>query len=162
MQELSRRISVSSRRLSPSPELMAWIESRRPLPEHVAYIEERYPAEPYRLVLSLLAHDLAEASRDDMTARLLERTPHQARIHLEDLLKPIDLIAADLPELLQEDEVEIARCQLEIFGLHAMRLDLREDSSRLNATLDETLRALDITANFAEKPPEGANIWPMA
>jgi phosphoenolpyruvate carboxylase len=33
-----------------------------------------------------------------------------------------------------------------------MRLDLREDSSRLNATLDETLRALDITSTFAEMP----------
>ena len=152
LQELSRRISVSSRRLSPSPEILAWIDSRRPLPEHVSYIEERYPAEPYRLVLSLLANDLAEASRDDMTARLLERTPHQARIRLEDLLRPIDLIAADLPESLQEDEIEIARCQLEIFGLHAMRLDLREDSSRLNGTLDETLRALNVTANFAEMP----------
>jgi phosphoenolpyruvate carboxylase len=154
LQELSRRISVSSRRLSPTADLMAWIESRRPLPEHVAYIEERYPAEPYRLVLSLLAHDLAEASRDDMTARLLERTPHQARIRLDELLKPIDLIAGSLPESLQEDEIEIARCQLEIFGLHAMRLDLREDSSRLNGTLDETLRALNITANFAEMPEQ--------
>ena len=154
LQELSRRISVSSRRLSPSPELLTWIDSRRPLPEHVAYIEDRYPAEPYRLVLSLLANDLAEASRDDMTARLLERTPHQARIRLEDLLQPIDLIANDLPEPLQEDEVEIARCQLEIFGLHAMRLDLREDSSRLNGTLDETLRALNVTANFAEMPEQ--------
>ena len=48
-------------------------------------------------MLSLLANDLAEASRDDMTARLLERTPHQARIRLEDLLKPLDLIAANLP-----------------------------------------------------------------
>ena len=150
LQELSRRLSVSSRRLSPSPELLAWIDARRPLPEHVSYIEERYPAEPYRLVLSLLANDLAEASRDDMTARLLERTPHQARIRLDDLLHPLTLIAESLPASLQEDEIETACRQLNIFGLHSMRLDLREDSSRLNGTLDETLHALNITANFAE------------
>ena len=152
LHELSRRLSVSSRRLSPSPELLAWIDSRRPLPEHVAYIEERYPAEPYRLILSLLVNDLAEASRDDMTARLLERTPHQARIRLQDLLKPLELIAANLPDSLQRDEIETACRQLNIFGLHAMRLDLREDSSRLNGTLDETLRALNITAKFGEMP----------
>jgi phosphoenolpyruvate carboxylase len=154
LQELARRLSVSSRRLIPSPELLAWIDSRRPLPDHVAYIEERYPAEPYRLILSLLANDLAEASRDDMTARLLERTPHQARIRLQDLLTPLNLIAANLPPSLQKDEIETACCQLIIFGLHAMRLDLREDSSRLNGTLDETLRALNITPKFAEMPEQ--------
>lgn len=154
LQELSRRLSISARRLIPSPELLAWIESRRPLPEHVTYIEQRYPAEPYRLVLSILASDLAEASRDDMTARLLERTPHQARIRVPELLEPLDLIAVDLPSMLREDEVETARRQLNIFGLHSMRLDLREDSSRLNATLDETLRAINITANFAEMPEQ--------
>jgi phosphoenolpyruvate carboxylase len=154
LQELSRRLSVSSRRLSPSPELLAWIEARRPLPEHVAYIEERYPAEPHRLVLSLLANDLAEASRDDMTARLLERTPHQARIRLQDLQQPVDLIAANLPASLQEDEIETALRQLNIFGLHSMRLDLREDSSRLNGTLDETLRALNVASGFAAMADE--------
>ena len=154
LQELSRRLSISSRRLSPSRELSAWIDSRRPLPEHVAFIEERYPSEPYRLVLSLLAHDLAEASRDDMTARLLERTPHQARIRLQDLRKPLELIASNLPAPLQEDAIETALRQLDSFGLQAMRLDLREDSSRLNGTLDETLRALNVTPNFAEMPPE--------
>jgi phosphoenolpyruvate carboxylase len=153
-QELSRRLSVSSRRLPPSPELLAWIDSRRPLPEHVAFIEERYPAEPYRLVLSLLAHDLAEASRDDMTARLLERTPHQARIRLHELLQPLNLVAACMPPSLEQDEIQKALRQLNIFGLHAMRLDLREDSSRLNGTLEETLRALNVTPNFAGMPQQ--------
>jgi phosphoenolpyruvate carboxylase len=154
LQELSRKLSVSARRLSPSPDILEWIEARRPLPEHVRYIEERYPAEPYRLALSILASDLADASRDDMTARLLERTPHQARIRLPQLLAPLDLLAADLPAVLQEDDIETARRQLHIFGLHSMRLDLREDSSRLNSTLDETLRALNMTPSFAEMPEQ--------
>ena len=150
LQELSRRLSMSSRQRELSAELSTWIDSRHPLPSHVAYIGERYPTEPYRLVLSLLASDLAEASRDDMTARLLERTPHQARIRLPELMQPVDMIASDLPESLAQDEIQKAQRQLRIFGLHSMRLDLREDSSRLNATLDETLRALKITPNFAE------------
>jgi phosphoenolpyruvate carboxylase len=152
LQELGRRLSVSSRLLKPSPELIAWIEARHPLPPHVAYIEERYPSEPYRLVLALLANDLAEASRDDMTARLLERTPHQARIRLEELLQPLEMITECLPRSLQQDEIRKVCRQLMIFGLQSMRLDLREDSSRLNGTLDETLRALNVTSKFAEIP----------
>jgi len=154
LQDLARRLSISSQRLPPSPELMDWIEARRPLPPHVAYIEERYAAEPYRLVLSLLAADLAEASRNEMTARLLDHTPHQARIKLEDLLKPIDLIAESLPASLTQDEIQKVHHQLHIFGLHAMRLDIREDSARYNAALAETLRALDIALDFEAMPVE--------
>ena len=150
LQDLARRLSISKYRLPPSPELTQWIEARRPLPQHVAYIEERYAAEPYRLVLSLLAAELAEASRDEMTAHLLERAPHQARIKLGDLLTPIDLIAESLPASLAQDEIQKVRHQLHIFGLHSMRLDVREESTRYNAALAETLRALGMSPNFAE------------
>ena len=46
LQELARHLSVSARRLSPSPELLQWIDSRRPLPDHVAYIENVIPPNP--------------------------------------------------------------------------------------------------------------------
>jgi phosphoenolpyruvate carboxylase len=152
IQDLARRLSMSNERLPASPELTTWIDSRRPLSQHVKYIEERYAAEPYRLVLSLLAADLAEASNDDMTARLLGRTPHQARIHVEELLQPIDMIASTLPVSLTQDGIRNLRRQLDIFGLHAMRLDIREESSRFNTVVDETLRALNITNNFIKMP----------
>ena len=154
LQGLARRLSMSDRRLPPPPELTAWIESRRPLPKHVAIIEERYAAEPYRLVLSLLAADLKDASSDEMTERLLERKPHQARINLQHLLKPIDIIAPRLPASLAQDEMQNVRHQLHIFGLHAMRLDIREESGRFNAVVDETLRALNITSDFINMPDE--------
>ena len=152
IQDLARRLSMSSRRVPPPEELTAWIEARRPLPPRVAYIEERYENEPYRLVLSLLAADLADASRDDMTARLLERTPHQARMKLHDLLKPLDIISASLPASIAQDELQKLRNQLRIFGLHSMRLDIREESSRYNSALGEILRALNITPDFADLP----------
>ncbi len=158
LQDLSRRLSMSEQRFPPSPELSAWIEARRPLPAHVAYLEKRYPTEPYRLVLSLLANELAEASRDDMVAQLLERTPHRARITVEELFEPLDLIASSLPAALAQDEIQKACQRLKIFGLQMMRLDLREDSSRLNAALSETLRALNITSYFAEMPSQERQI----
>ena len=153
-QNLARHLSMSDDRLPPPPELNQWIEARQPLPAHVAYIQERYVAESYRLVLSLLAADLAEASRDDMTSRLLEREEHHARVNIQDLLEPIELIAAHVPPALAKDEIERVQRQLRIFGLQAMRLDLREESGRLNAALGEVLRALDLADDFSSMPED--------
>ena len=148
LQELARHMSISSQRIPPPSSLTDWIESRRPFPARVAYIEERYVVEPYRLVLSLFAADLAEASREDMTSRLLETEPHQAHICLEDLLKPIGMIASALPESLLQGEFTTAQNKLRIFGLHSARLDIRENSSRMNNVLSEILRALEIAPDF--------------
>ena len=159
LQELSRRLSVSSRRFPVPAELTEWIESRRPFPAHAAYIEGRYTNEPYRLVLSLLAADLAEASRDNMKAHLLEREPNQARVRLGDLLRPVEIISRAMPPAIAQTELETAHRQLQIFGLHAARLDLRQDSSRLNASLGEILRALEIVPAFEHLPgPERFNL----
>ncbi|HEY9152296.1 MAG TPA: phosphoenolpyruvate carboxylase, partial [Anaerolineales bacterium] len=150
--DLARRLSLSQSRWPPPPELMEWIESRRPLPSHVAYIEDRYSAEPYRLVLSLLSADLEDASKDDMTAHLLQSEPYQAQITLDHLLKPVETIAACLPPSLAKDEIQKVRVQLNIFGLHSMRLDIREESTRFNAALGEILRGLNIVPDFASMP----------
>jgi len=152
LHELSRRLSVSSRRIPPPPELLAWIESRRPFPPHAAYIEGRYANEPYRLVLSLLAADLAEASRDNMKAHLLSREPHQARVGLDDLLHPVEIIAGAMPEAIAANGIRTVERQLQIFGLHAARLDIREHSGRLNAAMGEVLRALEIISDFEDMP----------
>ena len=154
LQNLARHLSMSDHRLPPPPELILWIEARQPLPDHVAYIQERYVAESYRLVLSLLAADLAEASRDDMTARLLGREEHHARVTISDLLKPVELIEKHVPASLANDEIERVIRQLRIFGLQTMRLDLREESSRLNAALGEVLRALDLADDFSSMPED--------
>ncbi len=148
LQDVARRFSLSARRVPPPAELQAWLDRRHPLPEHVAFLEKRYADEPYRLTLSLLSADLEQASHEQMTARLLENTPHTARIQLADLSEPIDLIASVAPRALVDYRLREVQRQLEIFGLHTARLDIREDSSRLTATLSEILRALDIDTTF--------------
>jgi phosphoenolpyruvate carboxylase len=153
-QELGRRLSVSSNRIPPPRALAKWIEKRRPFPEHVAYIEQRYATEPYRLVLSLLANDLAEASRDDMKRHLLGQYPHHAYVNAQHLLEPLELIASALPDTLAHDEIETALQQVRVFGLQVARLDIREDSGRLNAALSEILRALKVEPDFENLPPE--------
>ncbi len=139
---LSRRMGLSARRLPLSPQLSAWMATRRPFPEHVAYLEKRYPNEPYRIVLALLSADMARASKDDMTARLLTSEPHTAMANVEDLQQPIALLAENLPEPVRERQLRPVMRQLAIFGLHAARLDIREDAWRINRALGELLRGL--------------------
>ncbi len=144
IQDLSRRISLSSR-YNPLPaELQTWLDNRTNLPAHIARILHRYPFEPYRIILALMANDLAEASQDDMTARLLSNTPHTARVKVEDLAVPLRGIIDALPAAAARGPLERAARQLDIFGLTGARLDIREDATRFNASLAEVLRGLAI------------------
>lgn len=152
LQEVGRGLSLSSNRLPPPTKLVEWVESRRPFPEHAAYIAERYAAEPYRLATTLLAAELAEASREDMKSNLLRQHPRPARISLDAIRRPLDIIAAHIPPRIAQDKLLTLRRQVEIFGLDAARLDIREDSSRLNAALGEVLRALEICPDFERLP----------
>ncbi len=163
LQDLGRRLSFDARRVPASPALAHWLDTRRPFPPHAAYLDERYGDELYRLALSLLANDLEEASRDDMTARLLSQTPHVARARVEDVAGPLAEVAAAAPPaaiaqtgLTHNDapSVELLRQQLEIFGLHAVRLDLREDSARLTAAVSEILRALGWAQDYERLPAD--------
>ena len=87
-QEIARRLSLSAQRCPPPQDLLNWFRSRHPLPPHVAYLERRYAAEPYRLALSLLADDLAQASEEDVTANLLAEQSRPARLDVQDITIP--------------------------------------------------------------------------
>ncbi len=148
--ELARRLSLSGRRVPLPPDLQSWLGARRPLPEHIAFLETRYADEPYRLILSLLASDLEMASHADMTARLREETPATALVHSSELGHLLESIARTIPPRLAKDQTKVAQRQLDIFGLHAARLDLRESAIRLSAALGQVLRALRFEPAFEE------------
>ena len=150
LSELARRLSLGSRRCPPPAALTAWLDARRPLPAHVAYLERRYGGEPYRLALSLCASDLEAASREDMAARLLDDGPHRARVTVEALADVLDTIAAAMPAEIASDQLERVRLQVAAFGLHAARLDIREDSGRLAAAVGGLLDALGIESGFEQ------------
>jgi len=151
LQELARQVSVSERRCPPPDSLQTWLQGRRPLPSRVAYLEQRYAQEPYRLVFSVLAADLDAASREDMTARLLEDTPHRARVTAEEIGHVLELVAGALPDTLAAGRLHTTRRQLETFGLHTARLDVREDSGRLAAAVGRALDELGVTADFERR-----------
>ncbi len=150
LQDLARRYSISARRVPLSPNLRSWLDARRPLPEHVAFLETRYADEPYRLILALLASDLETASQADMAARLLDETPTTARVRPSELAHPLNYISQSLPPRLASDQIQVACQQLDIFGLHSARLDLRETAGRLATALGQVLRALQLAAAFED------------
>jgi phosphoenolpyruvate carboxylase len=145
---LARRMSVSNRRYPPTPELRDWLENRRPFPPHVDYLAHRYTHEPYRQVLALLAADLALASREDVVASLMAETQAESKANVDQFLQPLDLIAQSVPPALRQEYLDPVSRQMRIFGLHAARLDLREDSGVLLESFSEILRALHIHYEF--------------
>ena len=153
--DLSRDLSISSRRMPLPDELAEWLEKRRPLPAHTAYLENRYPDEPYRLILSLLAADLNWASQEEMVPRLLGEEPHRARLHEDALHMPLRLIHQVIPPAIAAGGLETILDQVQCFGLRAARLDLREDADNLNAALAETLRALGRSDNYLSLSTRG-------
>jgi phosphoenolpyruvate carboxylase len=147
-QDLARRISLYGRWISIPETLKKWFERRRPLPPHVEYLERRYADEPYRLIISLLADDLAEASKEDMKSWLLSSEAHQARVTIDELIEPLKIIHTVVPPPVGEGHLKDVLHELKIFSLHAARLDIRQHSSRLNSAMGETLRALQIHNSF--------------
>lgn len=150
--DLARDLSLSAHKVALPDQLSGWLEGRNPLPEHARYLQDRYPDEPYRLVLSILAADLSWASQEQMVQRLLSDDEHHARLELPELEKPIEWISQAVPAPIAAGGLKKFRAQLEIFGLHSARLDLREDSNRLNAAVGEIYRALGLHADFENLP----------
>ena len=154
IQELARKFSFSSQLYPPPVALTEWFQDRQPLPDHVKFLATRYKNEPFRLALSLLASDLQIASKEAMAAHLLSDKPHKASVQLEALNAPLKIISQFLPDKLAKTTIHPLEKQLSIFGLYAARLDIREDASRINAALNEILRALDQTSGFEETDEE--------
>ncbi|HUG33784.1 MAG TPA: phosphoenolpyruvate carboxylase, partial [Anaerolineales bacterium] len=87
-------------------------------------------------------------------AHLLAQYEHKTHMFARDLQMPLEWITSALPQTIVEDELKTALRIVQVFGLHVARLDIREDSSRLNAALGEILRALNIEADFENLPPD--------
>ncbi|MFN2232757.1 MAG: phosphoenolpyruvate carboxylase [Anaerolineales bacterium] len=150
IQDLARKFTLSERLFPPPIALTEWFQSRKPYPDHVAFLASRYKNEPFRLALSLLVSDLQFASQEAMTSHLLSDKPRHARIQLKELTTPVEIISKHLPEKLGKATIFTLEKQLNIFGLHAARLDVREDASRINAVVGEILRALNLTPHYED------------
>ncbi len=153
--ELDRSLSISEELAPISPEVKQAVPEDDELTRHLAFLRERYPNEPYRLIAAQLSADLAEASADQMVARLLgEIEPPSRRRTMQTVLEPLELIDRTLREGGMEDvaAADLAHTlrQVRIFGLHAARLDLRQYSDYNTAVIDELLGKLGWYEGFGE------------
>ncbi len=126
---------------------------------HVQYISDRYPHEPFRTRAAEIMAHLATASTDDVVARLLGREtgPLPLLQRQEDLRAPLMAMDEQLRTIgldrVSERQVRPLLEQVETFGLHALRLDIRQLSRVLVDVLDQVLPLVGLGEGFKEATP---------
>ena len=142
--ELARTLSVSDRRDVVVPGLRKELSDNLHLSRHLEELGKRYPHEPYRLLLGILRERLTQAVGEVQDGSLLspEATAVACldRATVEGTLETIrSSLIAGKGALLTGGELKTMHDQLEIFGLHTARLDLRQHSSLHEAAVAEVL-----------------------
>ena len=92
-------------------------------------------------MLSLLAADLAEALQENFARQIATPDSGRSRIVAGEYIALLDLVAAALPPAVRIEYLAVVRAQLEMFGFHVARLDIREHSQRLVSTVAELLES---------------------
>jgi phosphoenolpyruvate carboxylase len=155
---LSRILSLSSRLSPPSPALQAELDAAD-LTDHVAFLLQRYPREPYRIYSALLTAELAEASADNVVARL-EGEPAAPLPELkrgEQLAVAVDRLEQSLrlgaTGAVADEQIRAFSDQARVFGLHTARLDIRQYSDDHTMAVGELLRVLGIHEAYEQLEP---------
>lgn len=152
--ELQRSLTMGEQLTLISSELQAALDAEDHTAPRVQLLKERYPNEPYRLWVSMLTADLADASKGDMVGRLKGTSDLPLRVRtLHDLTERLDLMDETLRETglgdVAEADLLTLRDQAHVFGLHVARLDIRQYSDVNTAILDEILSQLGLAEGFA-------------
>ena len=152
--DLGRSLTISDRRDPIGPALRKQIAAGISGSAKLRALQERYPHEPYRLLLAGLRARLeaaaetlkdvapaagarpASAAGDDLKLAAIEETFAAVR----------ESLAAGRGQILMGGGLADATAQLDIFGLHTARLDLRQHSSQHEATVAELLGRPDYPA----------------
>jgi phosphoenolpyruvate carboxylase len=157
--ELSRSLTVSANRDAIPTEVLQLIERAGASASHVRELLSRYPNEPYRAIFADLAAQAAAAREQTLNYPLfpffVQRTlalsdnlavplPLPAVLKANDVQRTLDTVANGLRSgraaALASGDVAVLRQQLEVFGLHLARLDLRQHSAWHEAALAEVLK----------------------
>ena len=153
---LLHTLTVSDLRDTVSPAVRRLLKESRHLSKYVEQIGNRYPHEPYRLLLSGLRERLALAIDEarDSEKLMPEHADDEPALPAETLHETFDAIRESLlagrNALLADGDLQSLRHQLDIFGLHAAHLDLRQHSGPHEAAVAELLDRSDY-AKLAEE-----------
>ena len=136
---LAQRVSISERLVGRSDELAGALAGLAELfPDEAARALARNPEEPYRRYFSLLARRL-RATRDDEPEGYA--TPREL---LTDLKLAQRLLRDGHGRFVAATQVHDTIRQVEVFGFHFARLDVREHAARHGAALAEVFSALGV------------------
>ncbi len=159
--ELERELSISQDRVPISDALRDSLAQDFSAPSaRLANLQKRYPNEPYRLKLAALLEQLDDANQDRMKERLLGQTvaPLPKLHHAAQLTDALDAMAESLNahrgDIIAQDDLRTLQEQVNVFGLRAARLDIRQESSRLISDVDALLYAHRINPPFAKMSRE--------
>jgi len=141
---LARTLTVSDRRDTVVPALKKDLSDHLHLSAHLEELGRRYPHEPYRLLLGVLRERLTKAvgevrdgallAADEVVGACLDE-----RTVAETLATIRASLSAGKGALLTGGELRTMQDQLEVFGLHTARLDIRQHSALHEAAVAEVL-----------------------
>jgi phosphoenolpyruvate carboxylase len=146
---LLHTLTVSDLRDSVSPAVRRILKENRHLSKYVEQLASRYPHEPYRQLLGGLRERLGQAVDEavDGTVLMPESANDEPALPAETLQESFDAIRDSLlagrGALLADGDLQNLRNQLDIFGLHASHLDLRQHSGPHEAAVTELLDRAD-------------------
>ena len=165
--ELSRRLSISRRRDRISLDIDTLIDAFQQGSSHVRALVNRYPYEPYRAVMAGVSGQLADARQETIARPLYPfyATPSLALSPTLSLPLPVapvptaanvantlDIVTDSLSQgrgaALIDGELGDLRRQLDVFGLHVARLDLRQHSAWHERAVAEVLAALHMVNDY--------------
>ena len=159
--ELGRTLSVSDRRDTVVPALRRELRENLHLSRHLAELEKRYPHEPYRLLLGVLQERLAQARDELQDGGLLLGPAAGSCLSRSTVADTLDTIRAGLEAgrggMLAAGDLAAAVNQFEVFGLHTVRLDLRQHSSLHEAAVAEIARRFRTWVEIFEKARAAGN-----
>ncbi len=144
---LAIELSMSSRLVSPSPELLGLAESSGDSSPFRA-------DEPYRRALRGMQGRLAATARRALGSVPIailaeEREPYES---VDELLRDLSLVCDSLRQhgaaIVATSLVEPVMRDVELFGFHLCGLDLRQNAAIHEQTIDELFRVADVTAEY--------------
>lgn len=145
--QVAGRISVSTMIAGEFPELDRRLEANRArFPEAAARLMAENVDEPFRQLLTLM-RERVRATRFELPGA------YQRPAELVDDLRLIERTLIDRGEALivGGDLHDLIR-QVEVFGFHYARLDIRDHSRRHERAIDEAFRLTGIAENYAALP----------
>ena len=165
--ELSRRLSISRRRDHITLEIDTLIKGYQQGSSHVRALVNRYPNEPYRALLAGVSGQMADARQETISRPLypLYTAPALALSPTLSLPLPVapvptaaniintlnivtDSLRQGRGAMLIDGELGNLHCQLDVFGLHVARLDLRQHSSWHQKAVAEVLAYLKLCDHY--------------